>query len=130
MTLLDIADMLALKLGTEEIYAGNIDANQQRCIGVYNAKSAGLKKICLGGKACTKTLEKKISILIHWTDDPSQAERKAQAVSAALSELRNCECGDYILKFVQSNDPVDVGRDERGICEYVIECRIYYERKD
>ncbi len=130
MTLLDIADMFALKLGIEEVYAGDIDANQTQCIGVYNAKNAQPERICLGGRACTKTFDKKISILIHWTDEPSRAEQQAQDVFDMLLALRNCECGNCMLKFVQADKPVWVGRDERGICEYVIECRIYYERKD
>mgnify|MGYP000807371465 FL=1 len=35
MTLLETADMLADVLGIENVYAGCIDANKDKCIGVY-----------------------------------------------------------------------------------------------
>ena len=58
MTLLNIADMLGDILTFEDVYAGTIDGNLDKCIGVYNAKTSKPQRICIGGKACTKTLEK------------------------------------------------------------------------
>ena len=130
MTLLNIADMLADVLGFEDVYAGNIDANKERCLGVYNAKINGAKRICLGGKSCTKTLKKRFSILIHWTDNPTTAEQKALEVSDLLADIKGYEGNGFTVKFIIANEPVPVGRDERGVCEYVIEGTIYYERKD
>lgn len=130
MTLLNIADMLADLLGFEDVYAGNIDANKVCCLGVYNAKTNGVKRICLGGKSCTRTLEKRFSILIHWTDNPTTAEKKALEVSDFLADIKGYECNGFTVKFIIGNEPVPVGRDERGICEYVIEGKIYYERKE
>ncbi|MGN1133700.1 MAG: minor capsid protein [Oscillospiraceae bacterium] len=130
MTLLNVADMFADVLGIEDIYAGNINGNLDRCIGVYNAKNSSPHKICIGGKACTKTEDKQISILIHWTDNPSAAEQKANDVLESIIDIGGYAVGDFVVDFIKCNDPVPVGRDERGICEYVIEATIYYERKD
>lgn len=44
MTLLETADMLADVLGIEDVYAGCIDANQDKCIGVYASKTPILRK--------------------------------------------------------------------------------------
>lgn len=58
MTLLNIADMLSDILELQDVYAGTIDGNLDKCVGVYNAKTSKPQRICIGGKACTKTLEK------------------------------------------------------------------------
>lgn len=129
MTLCNIADMLADILQFKDIYAGDINANLERSIGVYNAKRGGIYKICIGGKACTKTLEKKISILIHWTDNPTFAEQEAERILDLLTDIRQYEAGDFIVRFLKCDDPVSVGKDDRGVYEYVIEAIVYYERK-
>lgn len=129
LTLLNIADMLAGILGFKDVYAGNIDGNLERCIGVYASKNNGAHKICIGGKACTKTLEKKISILIHWTDNPTFAEQEAERILDLLTDIRRYEAGGFIVRLLKCNDPVPVGKDDKGIYEYVIEAIVYYERK-
>lgn len=130
MTLLNIADMLVDVLDFKDVYAGNIDGNKECAIGVYNAKRGGAHKICIGGKACTKTLEKNISILIHWTDKPKLAEQGTEKILDLLTDIRQYEVGDFIVRFLKCNDPVPVGKDERGIYEYVIEATLYYERNE
>ena len=131
LTLLNIADMLADVLDFDDVYAGNINANLDRCIGVYNDKNSGKNTtICIGGKACTKTLEKQISILIHWTDNPTFAEEKTNEILDSITDIRNQTVGDFILQYFKCNAPVPIGRDEKGIYEYVIESKIYYERKN
>lgn len=130
MTLRNLADMLAKILGTEDVFAGNIDGNLSECIGVYNSKRAGKNKICLGGRLCTKTHEKEISILIHHTDNPSLAESRAQKVADVLSAVRDEVTEGGTVRYIMPNAPRDVGRDERGICEYVIEATVYYEESE
>lgn len=129
MTLCNIADMLADILQFKDIYAGSINANLERSIGIYNAKRGGIHKICIGGKACTKTLEKKISILIHWTDNSTFAEQEAERILDLLTDIRHYEAGGFIVRLLKCNDPVPVGKDDKGIYEYVIEAIVYYERK-
>lgn len=130
MILLNIADMLADVLGIDDVYAGTIDGNQAQCIGVYNAKSADNQRICVGGKACTKTHEKKISILIHWTDNPTAAEKKAAEILEFVSDVREYKTENFTVHFVKCKQAVPVGKDDRGIYEYVIEATIYYERNE
>lgn len=130
MTLLNIADMLSDILELQDVYAGAIDGNLDKCIGVYNVKASKPQRICIGGKACTKTLEKHISVLIHWTDIPTQAEIKAQSVLDILSDIRQHKGDGFTVKYLECKEPVSVGRDERGVCEYVIEATVYYERNE
>lgn len=129
MTLFNLADMISSTLGTENVYAGNIDSNIDKCIGVYNGRKSGTHRICLGGEEQTKTREKNISILIHWTENPSETEVNAFRILGVLANIRNYEYDGGILRLMLLNDPISVGKDDRGICEYVIEGKIYYERK-
>lgn len=128
MTLLEIAEMISFLLNTENVYAGNIDSNIDQSIGVYSGSKSGIHKVCLGGEEQTKTREKNISILIHWTDNPSDSELNAYRILDILVNVRNYEYDGGVLRFMLLNDPISVGRDNRGICEYVIEGKIYYER--
>lgn len=130
MTLLNIADMLAKVLDFDDVFAGNIDGNLDRCIGVYNGRTGGASRICIGGKACTKTHDKSISILIHFTDNPTRAESEAERVLDILSSLRNEATEGGTVRFMTMHEPQSVGRDERGICEYVIEGTLYYEESE
>lgn len=130
MALVDVADILADILGFEDVYAGNIDGNLERCIGVYNGKTSDNYKICIGGKPCTKTLEKKISILVHWTQNPTLCEKQSELILDRLTDIHGYKNKDYTVRFISCKEPVDVGKDERGFCEYVIEATMYYERNE
>lgn len=129
MILLDVADLIADVLKCESVYAGTADANLKQCIGVYNAKNSRSHKICLGGSDCTRVHEKSISILIHWTDNPTEAEKQSQKVFDSLSSVSAYSASDFLINYISCKDPIPVGRDDRGIYEYVIEAIIYYERK-
>ncbi len=130
MTLLNIADMLADILKFDDVYAGNLDGNKTRSIGVYSSKQTTNKHICLGGKDQTKTNYKPISILIHWTNNPTDCERRSEEIAATLSDLRNYAIDGKVIKFLQVNTPQNVGKDDKGICEYVIEATVIYEREE
>jgi len=113
------------------IAAGHIDGNADKFVGVYNARRPGKQRICLGGAANTKYQEKKISILIHYTDDAVEAEAAAQALWNHLYGKTRIDMGDTRVQFIDPGAAiVPVGRDARGIAEYVIEATIYHERTE
>ena len=128
MTALNMADVLADVLSLDAVYAGRIDANQDRCVGVYNARNQPARRMCIGGAACTRMHEKRFTVLIHWTDNPSQAEDQAETVAKALETIRNYKLdGIGVIRFAVASQPVPVGFDERGIAEYAIETKVIYE---
>lgn len=127
MTLLDARNILAAVLSLEDIYAGNIDGNMPCCVGVYPSRNAGERRICIGGKSCTKTQYKKLSLLVHWTDNPTGAEKKAQQICEAAENVRELCYDGFTVHFIQAREPISLGRDEHGICEYTIETTIIYE---
>ena len=129
MTLLNAADMLAELLDIEDIYAGNLDENKEKAIGVFLLKEQQ-KPLCLGGKSQTGFFYKDLSIIVHWTDNPTAAEQKANEIFEILSDVRNIQSGEYTVKFTQTRLPFYIGKDEKGVCEYAIETTLIYQRKD
>ncbi|MFQ9509517.1 MAG: minor capsid protein [Lachnospiraceae bacterium] len=73
---------------------------------------------------------KAISILVHWGKYTTPAELKA-------TEVYNCFCnkdikinGHRIIKCdMRTQEPVWLGADDNGICEYAINLVIYYNKK-
>ncbi|WP_311518768.1 phage tail terminator protein [Paenibacillus albidus] len=109
-------------------YIGKIDGKPKQSIGLYNI-NAGSPVIALGGLENTSYAVKAVSILVHWGTNPDVAERKAQEVYAALFGRSAVIEGKRVIAFnLRTAEPVDVGTDDDGICEYVIEVTIYYER--
>lgn len=129
MTVLNVADMLAEFLNIEDVYAGNLDENKEKAIGVFLLKEQQ-KRLCLGGKSQTGFFYKDISIIVHWTDNPTAAEQKANEIFEVLSDVRDYETGEYTVKFTQTRLPFYIGKDEKGVCEYAIETTLIYQRKD
>lgn len=111
------------------VAAGAIDGNQEKYVGIYNASSQGQQRICLGGLDCTRYAEKSITILIHWTNSATAAEEKAQALYMTLQNINGGQIDNIpIVSLNLGGGPIPVGRDVKGIYEYVINARILYER--
>lgn len=111
-----------------KISVGAIDGNAEKYVGVYNDKSGGNARLCLGGVEQTRMQTKRIRLLIHWTASAAQAETKAAGLWEMLLGASGT-AGDYAIKAIDPGAaPIAIGRDEKGICEYVIRAKITYER--
>ncbi len=128
MTLAEIRDWMKTKITCPAWYIGKIDGKKPECIGLYNI--AGRQPfIALGGLDNTSYTVKSVSILVHWGKNADTAERKAQEVYAALFGAAAVIGGKRVIMFeMRVSEPVNVGTDEEGIYEYVIETNIYHER--
>lgn len=128
MTLAEIRDWMKTKVTCPAWYIGKIDGKKPECIGLYNI--AGRQPvIALGGLDNTSYAVKSVSILVHWGKNADTAERKAQEVYAALFGASAVIGGKRVIMFdMRVSEPVNVGTDDEGIYEYVIETNIYHER--
>ena len=107
----DFASQLLTGLVDDDhVYSGVLPDKPDKSIGVYNQKRGSPKKIAVS--APTSYRIKPVSLLIHWNKSQRDTERAAAAVYNAVE-----------------NEAVDVGTDDNGIFEMVIEFEIYYERK-
>ena len=132
MTLSDVVSWVKANTPVGDgISAGRINGNKDRYIGVYNRRTTGKQRICIGGATNTQYQRKDISILVHWTTSPTAAEAKAQKIYKLLYGRSGIVMGKTAVISVDPGAaPVPVGADERGIAEYVIEATIWHERND
>lgn len=112
------------------IYVGTIDGNAEKCLGVYRQKQSGPARICLGGPEQTKTDQLRVSILVHWGNSSVQAEEKACSVWQLFYGLTDTIMdGTRVCYADPGAGPIPLGRDERGVFEYVVEIRLIYEKE-
>ena len=133
MTLRDVMEFLqGLKAKADNYYCGTLDSKKNKSIGVYQLKSRHGSQIAIGGRANTKTQIKGISILVHWTQNSDDTEKIAQALYDELENVKSATIGSHICDYIEllQYEPVDVGTDEHGIFERVIECIFYYHESE
>lgn len=126
ITLLETADMLAEKLEFEDVYAGNLDASKEKTIGVYFRDEQCYRK-CVGGTESYQTA--KIRVIIHWTNNPTETEKQAGKLAELFENLSAAETSEHIIKFAEFKALHYIGKDEKGICEYVVDADIYYSER-
>lgn len=112
----------------ENYYCGVLNDKKNKSFGVYQLKDRRSRAVALG--KATKTGIKGISILVHWNSSTRETENIAAALYADLAAAFNPIIGNHKVNYIQllHDEPIDVGQDENGICERVIEFVIHYER--
>lgn len=134
MKLKDIRDYVA-SLGIaddEHCYCGKMPDKKDKSIGVYPLKQRQPTKIPIGGIGNASYGVKAVSFLVHWNTSPTESEEAAGALQKALLSCREANINKETIKFifVAFDEPIPVDTDENGIYEYVIECLIYYGRRE
>lgn len=128
LTLFEIADLLAELLDTESVTAGCIDTSYNKTIGVYQREEF-VPRECIGTESSYETA--KIRILIHYNENPTETEAKASEIAELFGGFENMETKKHIIKFAEVKAIRSIGKDEKGICEYVVDINIIYtERND
>lgn len=121
--LIEIADLIAECLVSESTTAGCIDTSVSETIGVYQREPFAPRE-CVGSESSYQTA--KLRILIHWSDSPATAEAKAGEVAELFEALDEKETAEHIIKFADVKAVRSIGKDEKGICEYIVDADIIY----
>lgn len=135
VTLSDIRDYVA-KLGivkNEHCYMGKLDTKYEESIGCYHLRRSGTPRIPLGGKENATFDVLPVSFLIHWNKNAAQTDQKANELYRILQYLKNVTVNNNEqIKFciMQVPYPQDVGTDETGIFEMVIEAEFYCRKAE
>lgn len=121
----------SLRIGFDNYYIGILDNKKDKSLGIYNLKHDMKPIIALGGLENTSYNVKKISLLVHWNKASDETESKAIELYEMIMCSKPNKIDGYTVQFIGmlTNGPIDVGRDDNGICEYVIEFEIYFKRK-
>ena len=132
--LADIRDWLkTLKYtASENCYIGKLDNKKDKSIGVYQLKTSNESNVAIGGIDNTKTMEKSVSILIHWNTNAKETEQKSYEIYNELLNAKNFIINEIKRTYIKLlvPEPVDVGTDSKNIYERVIQATFYYEKKE
>lgn len=130
MTLADVRDYIASLNLTKEVYMGKLPDKPERSIGVYNSKHQYPYHGTLGGPNQQGYGIKHITLLVHWNKSPRDTEKVATALFDAINIVRDAKINKTTIKFIQLlYDLQDIGTDETGVYEYVIEVAVIYEKE-
>ncbi len=127
LTLLEIADVLAELLDFEDVTAGTIDTALTETIGVYQ-RGEFVPRECIGVESSYETA--RIRLLVHWGKNPTTAEAKAAELGELISSLRDMPTASHIIKFADLKAVRAIGKDEKGVCEYVVDADIIYTERN
>ena len=126
----DIKDWLKQFNYAEHYYMGKLDNKLDKSIGVYQRKTTLEPRTCISGLASYEI--KSVSILVHWNNDANSTERAANDIYSEIKLSRNVKISNIEIPYIRllSPEPIDVGTDDKGIYERVIELDFYYNLKE
>lgn len=127
LTLLEVADLLADILDFEDITAGCIDGALDKTVGVYQ-RAEFVPRECVGTASSYETA--KMRLVIRWGNNPTIAEKKASEFGLIIRELREAVCSKHIIIFADVKAVRSIGKDDKGICEYVIDADFTYKERN
>ena len=130
MNLSDVRDYVAsLGIG-KYVYMGKLDAKKEKSIGVYNSKHNHPYRTALGGAEMQSYGMKYVTFLVHWNKSLRDTENAANSLFDALRRVSEATINNAHIKFIQplTDGPVDVGTDDAGIYEMVIEVAVVYKK--
>ncbi|MDE5883888.1 MAG: hypothetical protein K2H29_02220, partial [Oscillospiraceae bacterium] len=116
-------DLLAELLNTESVTASCIDASKPETIGIYQREGFAPRE-CIGTESSYQTA--RIRIFVHWTDNPSRTEKKTLEIAELFSGFEDMETENHIIKFAEVKAVRNIGKDEKGICEYIVDADLIY----
>ncbi len=130
MRLYEVRDWLKTFNIFSHYYIGKLDQKPDKAIGVYQLSSSGSPIMALGGKSSYNV--KRASLLIHWNNNARETDNAANNLFESIMSTEHPVIGDWKVQFINMlvPEPQDVGTDDKGIYESVIEIEIYYERKE
>ncbi len=117
---------------SENCYIGKLDNKKDKSIGIYQLKTSNESNVAIGGIDNTKTMEKSVSILIHWNTNAKETEQKAYEIYNNLLNEKNFIINNIKVNYIKLlvPEPIDVGTDSKNIYERVIQATFYYEKKE
>ena len=117
---------------SENCYIGKLDNKKDKSIGIYQLKTSNESNVAIGGIDNTKTMEKSVSILIHWNTNAKETEQKSYEIYNELLNAKNFIINEIKINYIKLlvPEPVDVGTDSKNIYERVIQATFYYEKKE
>ena len=112
----------------DSISIGKIDNNQEKATCFYNSKRQLMYSPTIGGKQTKTTYIKPITILLRYTKNQDSAEQMAQQIYEFFEGRTFFIDEKRIFVMMNTDNPIDLGTDDRNVYEYSIELDLYIER--
>lgn len=129
MTLKQIKDFFKSTIGwTDGISIEKIDKNLEKAVCFYNSRHPTAKIGAVGGKENKSYDFKSITILLRWTTNADEAEKKAEEIYNFFDEKTFIHDKKRVFVISRFENPIDLGTDERGVYEYSFEFDLYSEK--
>lgn len=130
MSLSDVRDYIAMMGLADHVYQSKMDAKKEKSIGVYHSKHSHKYQTAIGGPALQSYGIKYVTFLVHWNKSPRDTENASVSLFQRLEKVKDEQINNKTIKFIQllNSEPVDVGTDDVGIYEMVIEAAVIYEK--
>lgn len=130
MTLSTVRDYIDSLGIAESVYQSKMDSKKEKSIGVYASKHSDRYQTAIGGHHLKSYGTKYVTFLVHWNKSPRDTEIVANSLFERLEKVREAKINNETIKFIQllNNAPVDVGTDDAGIYEMVIEAAVIYDK--
>ena len=131
--LADIRDWLkTLNNKADNYYIGKLDNKNDKSIGVYQGKNTISPRITLGGRETSSYEVQAITILIHWNLNARETEEFSYKLYQELLKQNSVVINNHRIKMIKliTNEPIDIGTDEKNVYERVIDLEFYYERNE
>lgn len=130
MTLSDIRDYIDALGLAEHVYMGKMPDKEEKSVGVYNSKHTHAYKAAIGGSELESYGTKYVTLLVHWNKSLRETENAATALFGALQRARETAINEETIKFIQPlYDVQDIGADDAGVYEMVIEAAVIYAKE-
>lgn len=128
----DVCNWIETELQTrfDNYYIGVLNSKKDKSLAIYNLKRNKPPVIAIGGLENTSYAVKQVNLLVHYTKSMNETEKIANELFEEIMGSIPLKIGEHKINFIGmlTSEAIDVGRDENGICEYVIEFEIYYKR--
>lgn len=130
MTLADIRDYIASLDLADHVYMSKMPDKIDKSIGVYNSKHQYPYKTAIGGSNLESYGTKYVTFLVHWNKSPRDTEQATMNLFEAIKATDEVKINNETIKFIQPlYKPQDVGTDDAGIFEMVIEAAVIYNKE-
>ena len=130
MMLSDIKDYVVSLGLANSVYIGPLPDKPEKTVGVYNSKHQHEYRVAIGGAQLESYGTKYVTLLVHWNKSQRETEKSGRALFEAVRTARGVSVNDETIKFILPvYDLEDVGVDDSGVYEMVIEAAVIYDKK-
>ena len=129
ITTADVRDYLKSLSPARHFYCGKLDNKPDESVGVYSLRHTAPPVRMVGTAPTFEVIG--VSVLLHWNQNARETELAARRLYQALYTAKNVTISEHTVYMIELlvPEPVDVGTDEKGVYERVIEMNLFYERK-